>query len=162
MPRARRRLTQRRVSIALLAVLAGTIAAWTIYSRRQPGSWQHVFATREGMIGGTTSSRTIIGPNDRFVALPDRSALGRDVEVRYRDRVIVVPVLDVGPWNVDDPYWENDARPASERGHGAYRTPVNAAGIDLSDAVFAELGLTDNDYVDWRFVHRGYVAWPRL
>ena len=28
--------------------------------RRQPGTWQHVFATREGMIGSMTSSRTII------------------------------------------------------------------------------------------------------
>jgi len=114
------------------------------------------------MVGSMTSSRTIIRPGDRFVALPDRHALGRDVEIRYRDRVVVVPVLDVGPWNVDDPYWDHDARPASERGRGAYRTPVNHAGIDLSDAVFAELGLSDNDYVDWRFVHRDYVALPVL
>jgi hypothetical protein len=39
---------------------------------------------------------------------------------------------------------------------------VNTEGIDLSDAVFAALGLPDNDVVDWRFVHRGYVALPRL
>ena len=161
MPRVRRSKL-RRLRIALLAALAGTIVGWSIYSRRQPGSWQHVFATREGMIGSLTSSRTIIGPDDRFVALPDRSALGRDVEIRYRGRVLVVPVLDVGPWNVDDPYWERDARPASERGRGAYRTPANPAGIDLSDAVFRELGLSDNDYVDWRFVHRDYVALPFL
>ena len=160
MPRARR--TKQRVRIIALAVLVGTVAGWSIYSRRQPGSWQHVFATREGMVGSSTSSRTIIRPGDRFVALPDRHALGRDVEIRYRDRVVVVPVLDVGPWNVDDPYWDHGARPASERGRGAYRTPVNRAGIDLSDAVFAELGLADNDYVDWRFVHRDYVAWPTL
>lgn len=153
---------QRRLSIGLLAMLASAVVGWSIYSRRQPGSWQHVLATREGMIGSMTSSRTIIRPGDRFVALPDRGALGRDVEVRYRDRVVVVPVLDVGPWNVDDPYWDHDARPASERGRGAYRTPVNHAGIDLSDAVFAELGMSDNDYVDWRFVHRGYVAFPSL
>ena len=162
MPRARRRSTPHRLRIALLGMAASAIVGWSIYSRRQPGSWQHVFATREGMIGSMTSTRTIIGANDRFVALPDRRALGRDVEVRYRNRVVVVPVLDVGPWNVDDPYWERDARPASERGRGAYRTPVNPAGIDLSDAVFAELGLSDNDYVDWRFVHRDYVAWPFL
>jgi hypothetical protein len=158
----RRRPKHLRLRIALLGVLAGAIGGWSIYSRRQPGSWQHVFATREGMIGSMTSSRMIIRPGDRFVALPDRRALGRDVEIRYRDRVVVVPVRDVGPWNIDDPYWVHDARPASERGRGAYRTPVNRAGIDLSDAVFAELGLSDNDYVDWRFVHRDYVAWPVL
>jgi hypothetical protein len=158
----RRRPKHLRLQLVLLGMLATAVVGWSIYSRRQPGSWQHVFATREGMIGSMTSSRTIIHPGDRFVALPHRSALGRDVEIRYRDRVVVVPVLDVGPWNIDDPYWEKDARPASERGHGAYRTPVNQAGIDLSDAVFAELGLPDNDFVDWRFVHRDYVALPVL
>jgi hypothetical protein len=114
------------------------------------------------MIGGMTSSRTVIRADSMFVALPHPRALGKMVEVRYRDRAVVVPVLDVGPWNVDDAYWERDERPASERGRGYYRTPVNTAGIDLSDAVFAALGLPDNDVVDWRFVHRGYVIWPRL
>ena len=163
MPRARRhRGKHLRVRIALLAMLVSAIIGWSIYSRRQPGSWQHVFATREGMVGSPTSSRTIIRPGDRFVALPDRSALGRDVELRYGNRVMVVPCLDVGPWNIDDPYWRHDAQPAAERGRGFYRTPVNKAGIDLSDTVFAELGLADNDYVEWRFVHRDYVALPFL
>lgn len=146
----------------VLAAVAIALVVWTIHSRRQPGTWQHVFATREGMIGSMTSSLTIIGAESLFVALPDRRALGRDVEVRYHGRSIVVPVLDVGPWNIDDPYWERDARPASERGRGAYRTPVNPAGIDLSDPTFSALGLHDNDYVEWRFVHRGYVALPWL
>jgi hypothetical protein len=162
MPRAKRGSKRRRVIAVGLGVLAGAIVAWSMYSRRQPGNWQHVFATREGMIGGMTSSRTIIRADDLFVALPDRRALGRDVEVRYGNLSIVVPVLDVGPWNIDDPYWEHDARPASEHGRGAYRTPVNPAGIDLSDATFAALGLRDNDYVEWRFVHRGYVSLPWL
>src|SRR4051794_19012258 len=106
MPRAMRRPRRRRIVTVVLGVLAISLLVWTIYSRRQPGTWQHVFATPEGMIGDITSSRTIIGVDSLFVALPDRRALGRDVEVRYRNRTIVVPVLDVGPWNVDDPYWE--------------------------------------------------------
>lgn len=146
----------------MLAAAVIALGAWTVHSARQPGTWQHVLATREGMIGDLTSSRTVIRPDSMFVALPHPRALGRTVEVRYRDRAIVVPVLDVGPWNVDDAYWERDQRPASERGRGAYRRPVNTAGIDLSDAVFAALGLPDNDFVDWRFVHRGYVVLPRL
>ncbi|HEX3479697.1 MAG TPA: hypothetical protein VHT91_31960 [Kofleriaceae bacterium] len=148
--------------IALLAAAVLALGAWTVHSARQPGTWQRVLATREGDIGHMTSTRTVIRPDSMFVALPHPRALGRSVEVRYRDRAMVVPVLDVGPWNVDDAYWERDARPASERGRGAYRTPVNTAGIDLSDAVFAALGLPDNDVVDWRFVHRGYVVLPRL
>ncbi|TMQ12454.1 MAG: hypothetical protein E6J90_31475 [Deltaproteobacteria bacterium] len=144
MPRARRggrprHPVRRRIAIATLGAAVIVLGAWTVRSARQPGAWQHVLATREGMIGGMTSSRTVIRPDSMFVALPHPRALGRTVEVRYRDRAVVVPVLDVGPWNVDDAYWERDERPASERGRGAYRTPVNTAGIDLSDAVFAAL-----------------------
>jgi hypothetical protein len=138
------------------------LGAWTVHNAQQPGSWQRVLATREGMIGGITSTRMTIRADSMFVALPHPQALRRSVEVRYRDRAVVVPVLDVGPWNIDDDYWERDARPASERGRGFYRTPVNPAGIDLSDAVFAALGLPDNDIVEWRFVHRGYVVLPHL
>jgi hypothetical protein len=153
---------QPRVITLVLALAATGLVVWTIQNRRQPGEWQHVFATREGLIGDVTSSMTIIRADSMFVALPSRHALGRSVEVRYRDRAVVVPVLDVGPWNTEDPYWEHTDRPAAERGHGKYRTPVNPAGIDLSNAVFAALDLHDNDFVDWRFVHRDYVALPRL
>jgi len=146
----------------MLGAAVIVLGVWTAYNARQPGAWQHVLATREGMIGDKTSTRMIIRADSMFVALPHPRALRRFVEVRYRDRALVVPVLDVGPWNIDDAYWEHDARPASERGRGFYRTPVNTAGIDLSDPVFAALGLTDNAMVDWRFVHRGYVALPHL
>lgn len=162
--RARRRTprpARRRVLLGL-GVVVVALAVWKVYDARQPGSWQHVLATREGMIGDVTSSRTVIRADSMFVALPHPRALGRRVEVRYRERSVVVPVLDVGPWNIDDAYWERDERPASERGRGYYRKPVNTAGIDLSDAVFAALGLPDNDVVDWRFVERGYRALPRL
>jgi hypothetical protein len=166
MPRASRRRRssplRRRIQLIGLAVAVIAAGSWTVYSARQPGDWQRVLATREGDIGHLTSSRTVIRPDSRFVALPHPRALGRMVEVRYRERAIVVPVLDVGPWNIDDAYWERDARPAAERGRGFYRTPSNRAGIDLSDPVFAALGLGDNDVVDWRFVHRNYVVWPRL
>jgi hypothetical protein len=138
------------------------LAVWTVHDRRKPGPWQRVLATREGMIGDLTSSGMIIRADSMFVALPHPRAVGRLVEVRYRNRAIVVPVRDVGPWNIDDAYWELGARPASERGRGHYRRPVNTAGIDLSDAVFAALGLPDNDIVEWRFVHRDYVVLPHL
>jgi len=158
----RRRPQTSRWKLGVLAVLATAFLIWRIYDARQPGSWQRVLATREGQIGDITATRMRIRSDSRFVALPDPAALGRMVEVRYGDRVVVAKVLDVGPWNIDDPYWEHDARPASERGRGAYRTPVNKAGIDLSDPVFAELGLRDNDIVEWRFVHRDFTVLPRL
>src|SRR5262245_54113832 len=152
----------RRMATLGLAVVFTILLSAAIWSARQPGPWQRVYATREGEIGRRTSTGLVIAPHHLFVALPHPRALGKDVEVRYRDRAIVVPVLDVGPWNIDDAYWENGARPAAERGVGAHRRPSNRAGIDLSDALFAALGLRDNDYVEWRFVHRGYVVFPRL
>ena len=159
---ARRKRQASRWKLAALAVVAIGFSIWRIYDARQPGSWQRVLATREGQIGDITATRMWIRADSRFVALPDPRALGRMVEVRHGDRVVVAKVLDVGPWNIDDPYWEHDARPASERGRGAYRKPVNTAGIDLSDPVFAELGMRDNDVVEWRFVHQTFRVLPQL
>jgi hypothetical protein len=156
-PRGRRRLR-----LAALGALLAVVATWAVREALAPGPWQRVFATREGLTGHRLASGEIIRQGALFVALPHPSALRRDVELRYRDRVAVVPVLDVGPWNVDDAYWRTGQRPAAERGSGAFRRPANPAGIDLSDAVFASLGLADNDYLEWRFVHRGYVPLPRL
>ena len=141
--------------VALLATL-------TIRAALEPAPWQRVYATREGEIGKRTSTGHLITPGSLFVALPHPAALGKHVEIRYRQRAIVVPVLDVGPWNIDDAYWKTGARPAAERNLGHYRAPSNRAGIDLSDAVFATLGLADNDWVEWRFVHKGYLVLPTL
>ncbi len=159
MSRARRR--QRNLTLGLGAV-AGVLAAWTIHAAWQPSPWQRVYATREGEIGKRTATGQVIAPASLFVALPHPAALGKHVEVRYRQRALVVPVLDVGPWNVDDAYWATSRRPAAERSLGRYRTPSNRAGIDLSDAVFATLGMRDNDWVEWRFVHQGYMVLPWL
>ncbi len=151
-----------RWKLSALALLATGFVIWRIDDARRPGSWQRVMATREGQIGDITATTMRIRGDSRFVALPDPSALNRTVEIRYGDRVVVTKVLDVGPWNVDDSYWRHDERPASERGKGAFRTPVNTAGIDLSDPIFAELDMKDNDVVEWRFVHRDFTLLPRL
>src|SRR6266540_890794 len=157
-----RRLRRSRLRLGGLIVVLAVVATSAVREALRPGPWQRVFATREGPTGGRTATGDVIQSGDLFVALPDRSALRRDVEIRYRDRVAVVPVRDVGPWNVDDDYWSRGERPAAEQGRGTFRKPANPAGIDLSDATFARLGLGDNDYVEWRFVHRGYVPLPRL
>jgi hypothetical protein len=150
------------VITALLAIAVVLLAVLTTRAALEPGPWQRVYATREGEIGKRTSTGLIIKPASLFVALPHPAALGKQVEVRYGARAIVVPVLDVGPWNVNDAYWTDSRRPAAEGARGKYRTPSNRAGIDLSDAVFATLGLHDNDWVEWRFVHKGYLVLPTL
>ena len=44
----------------------------------------HVYATREGLVGGTTSSGHVITPSDHFVALPSVKALNKSVKISYK------------------------------------------------------------------------------
>ncbi len=141
---------------------------------RPEASQFQIFATREGLVGGTTANGHVIVPNDHFAALPSRRALSsnfgseRQVRVAYRGRETVVPVWDIGAWNIHDDYWnpaviretfqdlprgKPEAEAAffdhyngglDERGR-VVRTP---AGIDLADGTFwNDLGLTNNDFV---------------
>lgn len=120
--------------------------------------WFGVWASREGLVGGTTATGHTIADGDVFVALPDRSALGRVVEVWANGRTALAPVWDVGPWSIHDPYWDGGRPPLAERGE---RSPVswgaarNPAGIDLSDGLWDSLGLDRGAglvVVLWRFV----------
>ena len=166
-PRGMKRMrTSARLRALVPTVIGGTVlallAVLSVRAALEPGPWQRVLATREGLIGRRTSTGHVISAASMFVALPHPLAVGKHVELRYGTRALVVSVDDVGPWNVDDDYWTRGKRPASESGRGRYRTPTNRAGIDLSDAVFHALGLRDNDWVEWRFVHKGYLALPWL
>lgn len=101
---------------------------------------------------------------DHGAALPDRSALGRHVEVRYpaTGKAVVVTVVDVGPWNTRDPYWRvAGRRPAAEtEGIDEKGRRTNRAGIDLSYGAWLSLGApadrvlagTHSGFVDWRFL----------
>lgn len=94
--------------------------------------------------------------NERvFVALPDRSALGRKVTVTSPETGKTVSnclVDDVGPHSVSDPYWKNDTRPISEKGlSDKYASATNKAGIDLSLMLCRQLGL--------KYPYKGEVVW---
>jgi len=133
-----------------------------------------VYATREGLVGGTCANGHIIVPDDHFVALPSGQALSsnggyeKQVRLTYGIRTVVAPVWDVGPWNSHDNYWE----PATLRLFAATlpigtpeswaafyqgfngglnekgRKVGNPAGIDLADGTFnLDLALPDNDYI---------------
>jgi hypothetical protein len=85
----------------------------------------------------------------------DRSILkNRWVEVRAGERVAYGQWEDVGPFNEDDPaYVFGTARPEERR-----------AGIDLSPAVAAALGVDGRGQVAWRFVRAADVPagpWTR-
>ena len=112
-----------------------------------------VKATREGLIGGITSTGYKIDKYVPFVALPDVNALYEAVIVRANGKAIVAIVMDVGPWNIhDSEYVFHGARPQAESGKSVSGHGTNNAGIDLSEHVWNYLGLKDNGEVDWKFV----------
>ena len=136
-----------------------------------------VFATREGLVGGTTANGHVIKSYDRFVALPSRRALASNGGSEYQVKVCysktgrctTTSVWDVGPWNTKDDYWNPSSvremwkdlpqgKPESQAAYlegynGGYdqfgRAVANPAGIDLADGTFwTDLGMSNNDWVD--------------
>jgi hypothetical protein len=99
------------------------------------------------------------------------------VRLRYGGKDITVKVLDVGPWNIDDNYWNAPDAPVRPRrlftdlpqgmpqAQAAFydnhnggkdqfgRLVLNPAGIDLTPAVAADLGLRylENAWIDVSF-----------
>lgn len=144
-----------------------------------------VFATREGLVGGTTANGHVIAERDHFVALPSRRALSprntSDYSVKVcapNGRCAFAPVWDVGPWNTRDDYWNpNDLRqewkdlpqglPQAQAAHSdGYnggrdqydRRVANPAGIDLGDGLFWDaLALKDNSWVTVDYLWTGAV-----
>jgi hypothetical protein len=64
---------------------------------------------------------------------------------------LVLPIVDVGPWNTDDPYWTLGARPQAESGIDHSGRKTNKAGIDLTPAAARALGIPGKALVDWEF-----------
>jgi hypothetical protein len=142
-----------------------------------------VFATREGLVGGTTANGHVITPDDRFVALPSRRALSprgsSDYSVKVcaaNGRCAFAPVWDIGPWNTQDDYWSPpvrrqrwqdlpqgvpQAQAAFRNGYnggkdGYGRRVANPAGIDLGDGIFrGALGLKGNATVTVTYLWTG-------
>ncbi len=149
-----------------------------------------VFATREGLVGGTTANGHVIVERDHFVALPSRRALSpkgsHDYSVKVcapNGRCAFAPVWDVGPWNTRDDYWNppdvrqewKDLPQGTPEAQAAYRdgynggkdqfgrTVKNPAGIDLADGTFwDDLGLKDNSWVTVEYLWTGSVRLSRV
>lgn len=114
-----------------------------------------VKATREGIIGGKTSTGWKINSIVPFVALPSTAALRQWVRITNpaNGESIKALVLDVGPWNIDDDeYVFHGSRPQAESGIDKTNRKTNGAGIDLGEYVWDYLGMKDNSEVDWEFV----------
>lgn len=143
-----------------------------------------VYATREGLVGGTTANGHVIVPDDHFVALPSRRGLSPKGSGEYSVRVCgparceTAPVWDVGPWNTRDDYWNPssvresfkdlpqgtpEAQAAYQQGYnggldGSGRRVLNPAGIDLADGTFYNVGLNNNGWVTVTYLWTGTGA----
>lgn len=89
------------------------------------------------------------------------------VKNRANGKEVVCQIRDLGPWLLDDDYWENDTRPLAEtcfknkqplpRGPHKGKVP-NGAGIDLTPGAARAIGLSGLGQVDWRFETEAAVA----
>jgi uncharacterized protein (TIGR02594 family) len=103
------------------------------------------------------TGKPIDGDTQLGVALPARfPGSAPTVRIFYNGRSIDAPVLDVGPWNTNDPYWGHGARPQAETGTDTRGRKTNLAGIDLTPATWVALGVKGDPRnvkakVDWDF-----------
>lgn len=171
--------------VLLTTVTAQTYARSAAQEPRPaPAPTYRIFATRQGLVGHTTANGHIIQPRDRFVALPSWTVLspkGSDkfrVRLTYKGRSVVAPVWDVGPWNVNDDYWNVNrrykdlpvgmpmAQAAVMYGYNGGRDEFGRRirspnGIDIADGTFwDDLGMTHNDWVDVTFLWLGADPGP--
>ena len=128
----------------------------------------HIRATRMGLVGDRTANGHIIQPNDWFVSLPSfrsLSSLGGSeymARLSYKGRSVVVPVWEVGPWNIHDDYWNidrerfNDLPVGWPQDHAAYFDGYNGGwaekgrvrfptAADVGDGAWVALGIPFND-----------------
>lgn len=64
---------------------------------------------------------------------------------------VLCDIVDVGPWNTNDPYWTLGSRPQAETGTDLRGRKTNLAGIDLTPAAALAIGIPGKGKVDWEF-----------
>ncbi len=128
------------------------------------GGWHtNIVTTRFGCStdAGVMASGVSTNAVALYAALPTRKALHKKIEVRVSSgKTIVIPVLDVGPWNTKDAAYvfsEGRLRPAAESGVGSSGDvnagrKTNRAGLDISCQAANALGIGGKGMADWRFV----------
>lgn len=118
-----------------------------------------VIATSEESQGGPLG--TWLDSSEVWAALPHRGVLGRRIAVLWNGNIIEAEIRDVGPWNIDDDYWNTPAGvPRAEldptRMFSKGYAQTNGAGLDLSEGAWEALGHPSparaKERVVWRFV----------
>jgi uncharacterized protein (TIGR02594 family) len=110
------------------------------------------------VFGGASDPNTsaydnhIINDTEMGVALPYRFPGTRPrVHVWGPKGDAVCDIVDVGPWNTHDPYWQTGGRPQAETGTDMGGRHTNLAGIDLTPAAARAVGIDGKGKVDWAF-----------
>lgn len=146
---------------------AGTTPATT--PPAQPNGVQsNIIATYFG--GNQSAYGPPINDNSPGVALPFRFT-GTRPRVRVSNKSgtsVDCDIVDVGPWNINDPYWQTGTRPQAESGmdlgqvsNGVPRR-TNGAGIDLTLAAAQALGIDGKGLVNWQFIDQPTTATPNV
>lgn len=95
------------------------------------------------------------------VALPFRFRGTRPkVVVSANGKSTTCEIVDVGPWNTNDPYWITNARPQAESGTDTSGRRTNGAGIDLTPAAASAIGLDGKGQIIWSFELTGAQPMP--
>lgn len=118
-----------------------------------------IFGGQQSAYGGPISSTV------PCVALPFRFK-GTRPRVRVTNKKLGLSVdcdiADIGPWNLNDPYWETGMRPQAESGTDLGQTSAprktNGAGIDLNIAAAQNVQIDGKGLVDWAFIDPNLAA----
>lgn len=115
-----------------------------------------IIATMLGDPENSAYTSEPIDPESFGVALPFRFTGTRPrVYVENANNTAlnhVAEIVDVGPWNTNDPYWTDGKRPQAESGTDKRGRHTNGAGIDLTFAMAKALQIDGKGVVNWRFV----------
>lgn len=119
------------------------------------------------MFGGAADPNTsaydghMIDDTELGVALPARFSSPRpQVRVWNGGKSAICNIVDIGPWNTNDPYWQTGARPEAESGVDSRGRTTNRAGIDLTPAAARAIGIDGKGTVDWEFADAALPAPP--
>jgi hypothetical protein len=156
------------VSVSDSAHLYDSGGPWKLDRTVKPGVNDDIVATvfggpSDNMSGTQTAYGSLVAPQWWMrpgVALPARFTERPlpQVRVMHNGKSVICPVMDVGPWNIKDPYWVTGSRPQAETGVDMSGRRTNLAGIDLTPAAANAIGLQGKGVVDWEFVKENTVT----
>lgn len=141
-----------------------------------------IYATREGLVGGTTANGHVIKERDHFVALPSTRVLcskgGYEFQVKleHNGYTETAPVWDIGPWNIHDNYWEPEdqrlifqyLKDGGQHGglvqglpesQAAYENDFNSGRDEFSRRVVNPAGIDLADGTFWDGLNLNNNAW---